>query len=298
MTTEELRALVTVASERRMTSAAKRLGVTQSGLSRQLQSLEREVGTKLLVRTSRGVSLTDAGQRFLLHAQRALDAIRVGVDEIQELSTRPSGLVTLGALPTVGAYLLPEVLPDIVAKLPEVLVSLTEDLPDALEDQVASGRLDLAILNLPVRRVDLVAQKLWREDFVLIVPKAHRLAQAKRPVPLSEVVGEPLVVVPGVPATQALKTACEEQGRPARIVMEADNSESIRRLVEHGIGIALLPSLIAQAGPSRPFAVVPVSRGGLSRQVALIHRGDSYLGAAARAVKQELVARIVQRFKG
>jgi DNA-binding transcriptional LysR family regulator len=297
VTTEELRALVTVATERRMTSAAARLGVTQSGLSRQLQSLEKEVGTKLLVRTSRGVSLTEAGERFLLHAQRALDALRRGIDELQELSTKPRGTVTLGALPTVGAYLLPDLLPAILQKLPDILVRLTEDLPEALEEQVASGRLDLAILNLPVRRVDLVAQKLWQEEFVLIVPKTHRLAQAKRPVPLSEVVGEPLVVVPGVPATQALKTACEEKGRTARIVMEADSSESIRRMVEHGVGIALLPAIIARAGTQRPFAVVPVARGGLSRQVALIHRGDSYLGAAARALKQEIVTRTALRFR-
>ena len=113
-------------------------------------------------------------------------------------------------------------------------------------------------------------------------------------MPLSEVVGEPLLVVPDVPATQALKAACEEQGKPARIVLEADSSESIRRLVERGLGIALLPAIIARAGPSRAFAIVPVTKGGLHRQVAIIHRGDAYLSAAARVLKQEIVEKIAQ----
>jgi DNA-binding transcriptional LysR family regulator len=291
MTTDELRSLVVVATERQLTAAARRLGITQPGLSRQLQSLERELGTKLLVRTSRGVSLTEAGERFLLHAQRALDALRMGTSELQEMSATPRGPVALGVVPSVGAYLLPDLLPRIRAQLPEVLIRLTQShQPDALESQVASGRLDLAVVILPVRRVDLVAQKLWQEEFVLAVPRDHRLAALKRPVPLSEVVGEPLLVVPDVPATQALKTVCEEQGQTPRIALEADNSESILRMVEHGLGVALLPAIIARAGPHRSFAIVRVSRGGLTRQVALIHRGDSYLSAAARALKQELVS--------
>jgi len=291
MTTDQLEALVTVASERRLTTAAHRLGVTQSGLTRQLQALEKELATKLLVRTSRGVTLTAAGQRFLLHAQQALDVLRSGAAELQELSAKVQGPVALGAVPTVGAYLLPELIPDFLKRFPDVVVRLTDALPDALEEQVASGRLDMVILNLPVRRVDLVAQRLWQEDFVLAVPKGHRLAQSKQPVPLSVVAGEPLIVVPGVPATQALEAACEEQGQPARIVLEADSSESVRRMVERGVGIALLPALIARAGSARAFSTVAVSRGGVRRQVAIIHRGESYLSAAARALKQEIVTK-------
>ena len=118
MTIEQLRALVVVASERRLTTAARRLGVTQPGLSRQLQALEAELGVKLLVRTPRGVTLTDAGQRYLLHAQRALDALGTGATELQELVAIPRGPVALGAVPTVGAYLLPELLPPFLSRHP------------------------------------------------------------------------------------------------------------------------------------------------------------------------------------
>jgi DNA-binding transcriptional LysR family regulator len=295
MTTEQLRALVVLASERRLTTAARRLGVTQPGLSRQLQALEGELGVKLFVRTPRGVTLTEGGERFLLRAQRALDSLGAGLAELQELSATPRGFVALGSVPTVGAYLLPELIPPFHIRYPEIVIRLTETSPDVLEEHVASGRLDLAIVMLPIRRLDLVAQKLWEEDFVFAVPRSHKLARRTEGITLAEVVGEPLVVVPNVPATRALEAACLERGQTPHVVLEADNSESIRRMVERGLGIALLPAIIARASPVQAFVTIPLKSKGLRRQMALVHRGDAYLSAAARALKQEIVERTAQR---
>ena len=80
MTHEQLEAFLAVAEERRVTAAAKRLGTSQPALSRQLQALERELGARLVVRGARGAVLTDAGERFLVHARRALDALTSGRD--------------------------------------------------------------------------------------------------------------------------------------------------------------------------------------------------------------------------
>src|SRR5208282_5591551 len=92
MTSEQLDAFLTLAQEGRFVSAASRLGVSQSGLSR-----------RLLVRTPRGVVLTEAGQHYLVHAQRALDSLRRGASEVQEMAQTARGSVALGTLPTVGA---------------------------------------------------------------------------------------------------------------------------------------------------------------------------------------------------
>jgi LysR family transcriptional regulator, transcription activator of glutamate synthase operon len=285
VTTEQLTAFLTLAQEKRFVTAARRLGMSQSGLSRQVQSLERELGTRLLVRTPRGVVLTGSGERYLLHAQRALDALQRGASELDELSHKATGLVALGTLPTVGAYLLPELLPRFHKLYPEVRLRLVEETSELLEDRVAKGELDLAVLNLPVRRVDLVQQKLWSEDFVLAVPRGHPLSQAKKPVALRDVLGEPLVVIPNVAGTRALEAAAEAAGEPLNIVLETDNPESMRRMVERGLGIALLPSLMARERSGRGFEVVEVGQGGVRRQVALLHRGETYLNAAARALK-------------
>jgi DNA-binding transcriptional LysR family regulator len=289
MNTEQLKAFVQVAREGRLTVAARQLGVSQPGLSRQLQSLETELGVRLLVRTPGGAVLTDAGERFLPHARRALDALAVGMAELGELTTTPRGPVSLGTLPTVGAYLLPELVRTFKDRYPEVRLRLSEGSHDALEGRVASGELDVCIVNLPMRRLDLVAQQLWEEALVLAVPKGHRLARLKRPVALAEVVEEPLVVIPGMSGTHALEAACEARGVKPRIAVEMDNAEGMRRMVERGLGVALLPGLMARDHASRGFDVVEVGKGGPRRQVALVHRGEEYLTAAARALKGFIV---------
>jgi DNA-binding transcriptional LysR family regulator len=289
MNTEQLRAFAQVAREGRLTVAARQLGMSQPGLSRQLQALEKELGVRLLVRTPGGAVLTDAGERFLPHARRALDALAAGTAELGELTTTPRGMVSLGALQTVGMYLLPELVREFKSRYPEVLPRLSEGMHDALEGGIARGELDLCIMSLPLRRVDLVAQKLWEEEMVLVVPGGHRLARLKRPVALTEVVEEPLVVIPGMSGTHALEAACEARGVKPRVAVEVDNAEGLRRMVEQGLGVALLPALMAREHETRGFDVVEVTKGGPRRQVVLVHRGEEYLTAAARALKSFIV---------
>ena len=95
----------------------------------------------------------------------------------------------------------------------------------------------------------------------------------------------PLVVMPDVAGTRALEAAAEAAGEALNVVLETDNPEAMRRMVERGLGIALLPSIMARERTGRGFEVVEVGQGGVRRQVALLHRGEGYLGAAARALK-------------
>lgn len=286
MTSDQLRAFLGVAQEGRFSTAARGLGLSQSGLSRQLQSLESELGVRLLVRTPTGAKLTDAGERFLPHARRALEALSAGTAELQQLSGKPTGPVTLGTLHTVGAYLLPDLIAEFARAYPEVRLRLSESLATELEEGVSRGTLDLAILTLPVRRADLVAQKLWEEPLVLAVPRGHRLTKLGRPVALTEAVEEPWVIIPGMTGTRALEAACEARGVTPKVALETDNSEAMRRMVERGLGVALLPELMVRDHQARGFDVVQVAPGGPRRQVALVHRGEGYLTAAARAFKE------------
>ncbi|MGZ3461354.1 MAG: LysR family transcriptional regulator, partial [Archangium sp.] len=137
MNTDQLRAFLQVAREGRLTVAAKQLGVSQPGLSRQLQALEAELGVRLLVRTPGGAVLTDAGERFLPHARRALEALAAGAAELGELTTTPRGAVSLGTLHSVGTYLLPDLIRAFKGLYPEVLPRLSEGTHDALEARVA-----------------------------------------------------------------------------------------------------------------------------------------------------------------
>jgi DNA-binding transcriptional LysR family regulator len=288
---DQLRAFVAVARARRFTRAARQLGVSQPSLSRRMQQLERELGAKLVVRTPGGVVLTSAGERFLGHAERAIASLDAGRSALDDLAVQPRGAVAVGSQPTIGAYALPEALARFHAEYPDVVLRLREGHAEQIEERLASGELDLGLLNLPVRRLDLAAQKLWQEDYLLAVPVGHRLAASERPIALADAASEPLVVVDGVASTQTLIAACEERGGRPRIVVEADNLEAVRRMVERGIGVALLPRIMAQAAAdSKRLRTVEVARGGVRRQVALVHRGEAFLTAATKALRATIVA--------
>jgi DNA-binding transcriptional LysR family regulator len=294
VTIEQLEAFLAVAERGTFTSAARQLGFSQPTLSRQLQSLEAELDVGLFVRTPRGVVLTDPGARFLKRAREALDALRQGTSELHELAQTPRGPVAIAALPTVGAYSLPALVEVFLRENPGVQLRLEEGLPDELEERVAQGELDFAVTTLPLQRIDLVAQKLWREPFLLAVPRGHRLSGARRPVPMSVVAGEPLVIVGGSSANAALREASEALGRKQRIAIEVDHPQSQRRMVERGVGVALMPAIMARDHAGGRFEVVEV-QAAPRRTVALIHRGERSLTYGARALKRFMVERLKAR---
>jgi DNA-binding transcriptional LysR family regulator len=294
---DRLRAFVAVARTRRFVRAARAVGVSQPSLSRRVQQLEHDVGAKLVVRTPAGVVLTSAGERFLPHAERALASVDAGRIAIDELSGEPRGAVALGSQPTISAYVLPPVIARFHARHPGIVLRLREAPTEQVEERLAAGELDLALMNLPVRRVELAVQKLWQEDYVLAVPAGHRLASAGRAIALAEAASEPLIIIAGIPSTAALFAACEERGVQPHVVLEADNMEAVRRMIERGLGVSLLPRTMAQAADARRLRAVDVARDGYRRHVALVHRGEAYLTAAAKALRA-VVVEMLARKKG
>ena len=289
MEVEHLRAFVALARLKRFTAAARRLSVSQPTLSRHVQHLEREAGAKLVVPSPEGAVLTEAGARFLPHAERALGAVDAALTEVTELSGEPRGAVAIGTLATVGAYVLPEAISAYHEHHPGVRLSIREGYRDELERLVVGGELDLAIVQLPVRHQDLSALELWREDYLLAVPRGHRLAKAKKPVSLASVAREPFVVIPGGTATAALEAACATRGVRPDIALVTDNVESVRRMVEAGLGLALVPRIMA-LDPRWRVALVPLAAPGVHRRVAIVHRGHGYLTVAARAMRDRIAA--------
>jgi DNA-binding transcriptional LysR family regulator len=289
MDVDHLRALVALARMKRFTAAAGALAVSQPTLSRYVQRLEREVGAKLLVRSPDGVTLTEAGARFLPHAEQALAALDAGLTEVGELAGEPRGTVAVGTLATVGAYVLPQAISDFHERHPGVRLSIREGYRDELEGLVLRGELDLAIVQLPVRHEALSALELWSEDYLLAVPRGHRLAGSKKPVRLVDVASEPFVAIPGGTATTALDQACAARGGRPEFALVTDNVESVRRMVEAGLGLALVPRIMAR-DPRWKVGLVPLAPPGVVRRVAVVHRGAGYLTVAARALRDRIAA--------
>lgn len=286
---EDLRALVALSRAGRFTAAARALGWSQPTFSRRIQALEREVGMKLVVRTAGGAVLTEPGEKLLAHVERALASLDSGLTELAELAGVPKGQVALGTLPTVAVHVLPPIVARFHRKHPDVRILVREGFSGPLQDLVARGELDMAIVHHPVRREELSERRLFREDYLLAVPPRHRLARAKKPVALASVATEPFVVIPGAPAMAAIEAACAARKVRPVVALETDNLESVRRMVEAGLGIALVPRMMTRDRRRWRAEIVELVAGSVTREIAIVHRGAGYLGAAARLLREAIV---------
>jgi DNA-binding transcriptional LysR family regulator len=251
--TDRLVAFVAVVREGGFSRAARALGKTQSAVSQAVLHLERELSVRLFVRDGHSTRPTEAGRLLLGHAERALAELRRAKDELSALESLSRGRVAIGTSDTLAYYLLPPVLSAFRARFPGVELRLDNRPSPATAIEVAEGRLDVGIVTLPLpsqleargRPVlpRLVVERLAPHDDVVIFPPGHALEGRKR-VRMEDLAPHPLVLLDGSTATRGfLDAAFEEQGIRARISLEMSSVEVVKRLVELGFGVSVVPAL-------------------------------------------------------
>jgi LysR family hydrogen peroxide-inducible transcriptional activator len=269
MTLQELRYLVALADQGHFTHAAEVCHVGQPTFSTQIKKLEDRLGVVLFDRSQRRVTLTALGEKIVSRARAALQEI----DKIRELATNAqnpmSGVLRLGAIPTIGPYLLPSLLAAIHTRYPELRLLLREDLTARLLEQLRSGRIDAALMALPLRSQGLEAQALFTEPFVLALPAGHPLT-AKKEVRENDLTDHRILLLEEGHCLRdlALKI-CGSTRRVESNEVTATSLETLRQMVAVGVGCTLLPALATAPGfgaiqegliEMRPFADPAPSR--------------------------------------
>lgn len=290
------RAFVAAARNRSLTTAAKTVGVSQPTLTRRLQALESALDATLVLRTPTGIHLTEAGLALVPHAMKLLATVDDARASVTKSATDLRGAVAVGSGGSVGAHVLPDLLAAFLRAHPGVSVRVREGMPELLENDLARGELDLAVITLPLQRKDLVIQRIYREDYVLAVPADHPLADAAHPVKLAALADEPLLVVPISVMTRVALEAMEARGKKPRIVATADNFITLRRMVARGAGISFCPRLMT-LGSVAGVRYVEIEHGGTERHVAVAHHGAANLSRAAAALRDAIVAGFGERAK-
>ncbi len=289
-----LRQFRAIAQHGHMTRAAEALGVTQPALSAMLKKLEKEVGAELLHRTGRGVELTDAGRLFLESAEEALRRVDAGVQSVRELMGLERGSIRVGGGATATTYLLPNVVSEFHKKHPGVRFFVREAGSRTTASAVLSGELDLGIVTLPIEvpsARDLLVTPWVEDELRLIVPPGHRLA-AKKAFRWADLAGESMI---GFEAGSAVRSVIDKElamrGLSLDVVMELRSIESIKSMVEAGIGVGLVSRFALGAGEG-----LTCRDGRVARELALVRRRDRVPGAAAGAFERALMG--VGRKKG
>ena len=277
MNLRSLEYLVALADHRHFGRAAEAVFVSQPTLSSQIKKLENELGVELVERGTRGVLLTEPGERIVARARAALAEVD-NIRAIARLSTDPeSGSLRLGVFPTLGPYLLPHVVPAVRAKFPRLELLLVEEKSEVLLQQLRDGRIDAALLAMPVAAPTLHEEPLFDEEFLLAVPAGHRLADQPQ-VNVSALAGESVLLLDeGHCLRDQALSVCQMVGADERAGFRATSLETLRQMVAAGIGVTLLPRLaVSPPVPESPdVALVPIADPAPSRQIAMYWRNTS-----------------------
>lgn len=248
MTLQELRYLVALADKGHFVRAAEHCNVGQPTLSTQLKKLEDYLGVILFERNKHRLQPTPIGDRIIERARKVLAV----VEEIRDLAIGDhdpmNGPLRLGMIPTLGPYLIPHLLPAIRSTFSDLHLFLREDLTSNLLERLRHGSLDALLLALPVRGEDVEVMSLFREAFVVALPKGHALA-AQRHVCESALRGENVLLLEeGHCMREQALAICGATSSDQREELKATSIETLRQMVAAGVGCTLLPRLAATPG--------------------------------------------------
>ena len=264
MELRHLRYFVAVAEELNFTRAAARLRTAQPSLSQQIRRLEKSVGAKLLDRSRRHVTLTDAGRIFLQQAKDILARVEYSRRLAKQAADGRAGELTVGTFPSADVRILPVLRPLVAERLPGLRLILHSKYTIDSIAGLQSGALDVAFVRGPLEAEGLEGLEILREQLVIVLPSHHPLAGRKR-IPVKSLDDLPCITMERSLAP-ALHDAAVSLYREAKIrmhaVSSADNVLGHLQLVQEGVGFALLPDSISALLPpgvtSRPLDCTPV----------------------------------------
>jgi DNA-binding transcriptional LysR family regulator len=249
-----------------------------------LQAIESELAEQLLIRTPRGVRLTDAGREFLTHAERAVRAYREGQSALSELRQVRSGRLVLGAAPAVSTYFLPAALKRFAGLHPGVRLSVRTGHSEEILNLVLSDQVQIGLVRV-LQHPDIEAHPCYEDELVLVVQPAHPFG-VRGSVTLEEVAREGLVLFDRTSSYYDLTRGLFlDSGVVPATVMELDNIEAAKKMVEQGMGLALLPRVAVQRelALGTLVAVSIDDAPTIHRPVLAIHRKGAGLGGPGLA---------------
>jgi len=285
MQLESLKMFCDVVETGSFSRAAQLNHVTQSAVSQQIRALETRYEQKLLSRSARQVTPTPAGERLFRGCKEILARFTEVEQEIREQSNEVAGTTTISTIYSVGLHELQSIQRVLLKTHPKVNMRLTYRRNDQVYDDVILGAAEIGIVAYPQPRagVDIHA---FRDDKLAVVCAPSHPFAAKAKVSLAALSGVPFIAFDReAPTRKALDRLFREKNLELNPIMEMDNVETIKRAVEMGLGVAILPLATATAEVASGSLVAKgFADGPVSRPIGLLLRKGKYLDRASAAV--------------
>lgn len=276
MTLTELRYIVALAREKHFGRAAEKCFVSQPTLSVAVKKLEDELGVILFERGQHEITVTPAGEPIIRQAEKVLAEV-ARIKELADTAGDPlAGPLRIGAIYTIGPYLLPRLVPLLRQVAPQMPLILQENFTAQLIEALKNCELDVAIVALPVEEPGLVAQAVYDEAFRVLVPARHPWAKEKAIAP-RKLLDQPLLMLGrGNCFRDQVLDLCSRAGAGGPQVLEGSSLETIRLMVASNIGVTVMPASAVDELPKndallrvRPF-VEPTP----TRRVGMVWRAS------------------------
>ncbi len=246
MEMHQLRYVVAVARTGNFSRAAEQCHVAQPSLSQQIQKLEDELGERLFDRLKREARLTAHGEVFLRRAVKILEEVDAAKREAADAQALLRGTMTVGVLPTIAPYLLPEVMTEFAEAFPGVEIVVQEDTTARLLKLAHSYEVDFALASQPIPDERLAVRDLFAEELLLALPPGHALTR-KRTVAVGDLATERFIVMKeGHCLGDQVMGFCDRRDVKPTISFRSAQLETIQALVCSGLGVSLIPAMAAQ----------------------------------------------------
>ena len=274
--------------------AAERNFITQSAVSQQIRTLEEKFKRRMLerIRGRREVKLTPAGEVFYRESKHVLDAYEQLQESLRGVVGKIGGTVRVATVYSVGLHELPSKVREFMTKFPSAKIDLEYLRSTRVVREVLSGNVELGILALPEPKRGITITQMSENRLVLIAPPDHKFA-SKAKVKVTDLNGQDFVHFErDVPTRKAMDRIFRENKVEVNKVAEFDNIETIKRAVEVGFGLAIVPEpAVSEARKAGTLAVVPLAEKYWTRSVGVIYRSDRSLSLAAKKFVQLLEAK-------
>lgn len=278
MDTNALQAFVAVAEAGSFSRAAEQLFLTQSAISKRISLLEQQLNSRLFDRIGRRINLTEAGQNLLPRAHRILMELADARRSLESLSGEVAGTLSIAASHHISLHRLPPILRQFANDCPNVTLDLRFDESEIAYDNVLKGNLEIALITLsPHPDENILAQTIWQDKLRYVIAPDHPLAQLDS-VSLEQLTRYPAILPGSTTFTrQIAQHQFSELGLSPDIAMSTNYLDTIRMMVEIGLGWSLLPETMTQ-----PLKVLNTNTPPMTRDLGYIVHKERTLSNAAR----------------
>lgn len=287
---QQLKYLVALADSLSFSRAAAMTHVSQPTLSMQIKDLERRLNVVLFERSRSRVALTPLGEEIARKAR----GILAEVADIHALARTQGrgigGTLRVGVGHTVGAYLLPLVIPTLSASFPDMRFYIREELPNVLLTHLDTARHDIVLSPMPIVRTDLQTLPLYEEPLMVVMPRHHALS-SQEAIDRKDLKGETILTMePGHRLAEQVSELCEEVGASLSYDYEGTSLDTIRQMVAMGMGISIMPALYVRSEVRREQLVIsrPFRGAGPSRLIGLSYRAGNPRVATIQKVAEAI----------